>query len=151
MPSLSPMPSCIPLITAIGTKRSTFPIRLLTPSKKTTAPTISPAAAISPGSKCSAIATAAIAFIGCTGIGKPNIIPVVMLNSPAKINTRAGSRPLTMTSAAVSGMKVPKSPRPPENSSNVKRIRRMLARQLRPNVGASSSTGVSRSEFDSTG
>src|SRR4030067_221918 len=89
--------------------------------RNTTPPMRMPAAAISPGVIPSAIATAAMAFIGCTGIGRRKRKTVTTCHSPAKKKTGAGERPHWAIYPRVSGRNVPRSPREPEISSRVNR------------------------------
>src|SRR3990172_7351011 len=115
--SLSPMPSWIPRTTGLGVRERSRPAPGKIPMRKTIPPMRMPAAAISPGVIPSAIATAAMAFIGCTGKRKP----VTTFHSPAKKKTGAGDRPHWAMYPRVSGRNVPRSPREPEISSRVNR------------------------------
>lgn len=82
------------------------------PTKRTTATKI-PAAAIDPGEKDCAIATAAIAFIGWTGSRMPKKMPVKMLKRPEKIRVLAREMVWFAARASAMGRNVPKSPREP--------------------------------------
>jgi hypothetical protein len=64
-----------------------------------------------------AIATAAIAFIGCTGNGIPNAIPVTIFAAPVNSNVAGREIDLDMTRAVRMGSRVPRSPSDPENSA----------------------------------
>jgi hypothetical protein len=67
------------------------------------------------------MATAAIAFIGCTAIGMEKTNPVMMLNKPAKNSAEAKSNPFVMLIPTRSGRNVPRSPSDPEISCLLKR------------------------------
>ncbi len=56
-------------------------------------------------------------FIGCTGSGMPNTIPVKMFHSPE--STRLAEREIDpwTASAIINGRRVPKSPKDPEISA----------------------------------
>lgn len=82
------------------------------PTKRTAA-TNSPAAAIDPGEKDRAIATAAMAFIGWTGSGMPKKTPVKMLNRPENMRVLARDIVPFEARASAMGRKVPRSPREP--------------------------------------
>ena len=88
--SLSPTPSCSPATTLRGTARFTKSTSLVSPKKRTTALTNMPAAVTScsvigglleddDAEAADATATAAIVFIGCTGMGTPKAKPEMIL------------------------------------------------------------------------
>ena len=79
-------------------------------------PTKAPAAAIVPLLKDRAIATAAIAFIGCTGRGIPKKRPVKMLKMPENMSVLDKETVSLMAKAIAIGRKVPRSPSEPEIS-----------------------------------
>ena len=66
-----PSPSCRPADTDCGITRASQPIVPVSARSSRTAPSITPAAAISPGPAWPVTSTAEIAFIGCTAIGSP--------------------------------------------------------------------------------
>ena len=72
------------------------------------------------------MATAAMAFIGWTGKGTPNAMPVAIFAMPE--NTRVVEREMdpVRVSAMSRGSRVPKSPRDPDNSA--KGLLRMVLR-----------------------
>jgi hypothetical protein len=80
--------------------------------------TTTPAAAVSSNVNFLATATAAIAFIGCTGSGIPNATPVSTLAAPVKRSVAGNEIDLVMTRAVMSGRSVPRSPRDPESSAS---------------------------------
>jgi len=85
MIKLNPAPTWIPLTTGIGivlVNHWSRPVMLKTRMQHATK---IPAAAVCPAVRDFSIATAAIAFIGCTGSGMPKTMPVRMLNMPVKI------------------------------------------------------------------
>jgi hypothetical protein len=88
---------------------------LNTPTK---AATTRPAAAFSSMVNCRAIATAAIAFIGCTGRGIPNARPVRIFAAPVNSNVEGKDIEFVKTNAVISGNRVPRSPSEPESSAN---------------------------------
>ncbi len=57
-------------------------------------------------------------FIGCTGSGIPNKIPVRMFQRPEKTRVLERSIERLMARAIMMGSKVPRSPSAPEISSN---------------------------------
>mmetsp|Transcript_105 Transcript_105/g.363 ORF Transcript_105/g.363 Transcript_105/m.363 type:complete len:430 (-) Transcript_105:180-1469(-) len=67
--SETPRPSCMPRTIVRGVWRAMTPMRPLTPSANTMAPVRMPAASASSRETPSAIAMAAMDFIGCTGMG----------------------------------------------------------------------------------
>jgi hypothetical protein len=67
--SLRPTPSWMPRTNGLGIQRSIAPIVPVSPSVKRMAPMTIPDAINSPLARPSVIATAAIAFMGCTGMG----------------------------------------------------------------------------------
>ena len=116
-----PTPSCIPRITGPGMSLLTKPIRPLMPRNSTHDDTNIPAAMISgtfnPG--FSARATAAIVFIGCTGIGTSNKKPLNTLYTPVKSKVVPRSNPTTLVSPINRGKNVPRSPNDPDISFHV--------------------------------
>lgn len=78
---LSPRPSCMPRMTGMGMRRATTPMRPVAPKNRMQEDTKMPAAMICGMSRApvSASATAAMVFIGCTGMGMSNNRPVMML------------------------------------------------------------------------
>lgn len=57
------------------------------------------------------------AFMGCTGRGMPNTMPVTMLKRPEKIRVAGRSIEPCSARAIMSGRSVPRSPRAPEISA----------------------------------
>jgi hypothetical protein len=113
-----PAPTWMPFTTGIGVTRFAQlinPVTLNTPTKPATT---SPAAAFSSSVNFLAIATAAIAFMGCTGSGIPNATPVKMLAAPVNSSVDGNDIEFVSTSAVMSGSNVPKSPREPESSAS---------------------------------
>ena len=78
------MPTWIPLITGMGILSVNQCISPVMLKKPMAAATKMPALAISARLKFWARATAAIAFMGCTGRGVPKARPVMMLARPLK-------------------------------------------------------------------
>ena len=76
-----------------------------------------PAAAFSSIVNFLAMATAAIAFIGCTGKGLPNENPVSIFAAPVKRSVAGSEIDLVITRAVMSGSRVPKSPSDPDSSA----------------------------------
>ena len=74
----------MPLTIVMGITRVNHFTRPVKLRKPTAAATKRPADINSSGRKDLAMATAAMAFIGCTGSGIPNIRPVKMLAMPLK-------------------------------------------------------------------
>ena len=64
----------------------------------------------------SEIATAAIAFIGCTGMGIVKMSPVNRLKAPAQKSIAEKESPVINANPRIMGRKVPRSPREPESS-----------------------------------
>mmetsp|Transcript_9451 Transcript_9451/g.29540 ORF Transcript_9451/g.29540 Transcript_9451/m.29540 type:complete len:217 (-) Transcript_9451:275-925(-) len=69
---LTPSPSCMPRIMDLGVRAAMAPMRPLTPSTSTMPPVSTPAASASSSVTSSAMAIAAMDFIGCTGMGMRN-------------------------------------------------------------------------------
>lgn len=113
-----PAPTCIPLTTGIGVTRFAHLISPVILKKPTTPATTRPAAAFSSSVNCPAIATAAIAFMGCTGKGSPNVIPVKILAAPVNNSVDGSEIEFDRTSAVISGRSVPKSPSDPDSSAS---------------------------------
>ena len=113
-----PAPTWMPFTTGIGVTRFAqlmSPVMLNNPTK---AATISPAAAFSSSVNFRAMATAAIAFMGCTGNGIPNTMPVSILAAPVKSKVDGNEIEFVMTKAVISGSRVPRSPSEPESSAS---------------------------------
>jgi hypothetical protein len=113
----SPAPTCMPLTTGTGVTllaHCIIPVTLMIP---TNAATTNPAAAFSSIVNFRAIATAAMAFMGCTGSGMPKATPVRMFVAP--VNRRVEGRDIEFvrTRAVISGRSVPRSPSEPESSA----------------------------------
>ena len=111
-----PVPSWMPLIMGVGmmwVKRWIRPVAL---RRVRQAATKSPADAVSARVKFWAMATAAIAFMGWTGRGRPKVRPVRMLARPE--NTRVLERKMLLVwvRAMRRGRRVPMSPKEPEIS-----------------------------------
>ncbi len=66
-----PRPSCRPVDTDCGMTRASQPMVPVRPRMSRVAPSMSPAAAISPGPTWPVTSRAEMAFIGCTAIGRP--------------------------------------------------------------------------------
>lgn len=112
-----PAPTWMPLTTGIGVMRLAHvikPVRLNNPTKPATT---RPAAAFSSSVNLRAIATAAMAFMGCTGKGIPNATPVRILAAPVNRRVEGREMELESTRAVISGKRVPKSPNEPESSA----------------------------------
>lgn len=112
-----PAPTWIPFTTGIGVTRFaqlSSPVTLNSPTKPATA---KPAAAFSSRVKLREIATAAMAFIGCTGSGRPNATPVKMLAAPVNSNVDGKDIEFMSTRAVMIGRSVPRSPSEPDNSA----------------------------------
>ena len=62
------------------------------------------------------MATAAIAFIGCTGNGMPKATPVRIFAVPVQSRVAGREIDLVMTRAVMSGRRVPRSPNDPDSS-----------------------------------
>jgi len=77
---------------------------------RTIADTVIPAALVSRIEKFLATATAAIAFIGWTGSGRPKNTPVAMFARPAKMRVLASEIERVSVSAIMRGSSVPRSP-----------------------------------------
>lgn len=114
---LSPAPTWMPLTTGTGTTLCNQCRRPVTLSSKTANETIKPAAAVSSLLKFWLIATAAMAFIGCTGRGTPKKAPVRMLARPEKTSVLARSIEPPMLRAIINGRRVPRSPKEPDSSA----------------------------------
>jgi hypothetical protein len=91
------------------------PVMLKIPTKPATT---SPAAAFSSSVNLRAIATAAMAFIGCTGSGMPNTTPVKIFAAPVNSSVDGKEIEFASTSAVISGSRVPRSPRDPDSSAS---------------------------------
>lgn len=112
-----PAPTCMPFTTGIGVTRFAQLINPVTLNNPTKAATINPAAAFSSSVNFRAIATAAIAFIGCTGSGMPNAMPVKAFAAPVNKSVEGREMELVTTRAVISGSRVPRSPSDPETSA----------------------------------
>ena len=111
-----PVPTCIPLTTGIGilsVNQCISPVILRNPIA---AATKMPALAISAWLKFCARATAAIAFMGCTGKGMPKARPVRMLASPLKTSVLEREMVWFCVRAMTMGRRVPMSPKEPDIS-----------------------------------
>ncbi len=104
-----------------------------------------PALAISAWLKFWASATAAMAFMGCTGKGMPKARPVSMLASPLKTSVLEREMARIWVRAMRMGRRVPRSPKAPDISVNGWRekvsrlyrwVSRMVVRQWEPNERA---------------
>ncbi|KAB5572614.1 hypothetical protein GE09DRAFT_1100253 [Coniochaeta sp. 2T2.1] len=75
------------------------------------------------------MASAAMAFIGCTGSGIPKTKPVRMLNSPEKMRVDDKEMESCWAREIIRGSRVPRSPRAPESSAQGwrRRVRRLWA------------------------
>lgn len=73
------------------------------------------------------MATAAMAFMGCTGNGTPNSTPVMMLARPEKTSVLAKSIEPPILRAIINGKRVPRSPSEPDSSARgaSRRVRRL--------------------------
>lgn len=113
-----PAPTWMPFTTGIGTTRENQDRRPVMLRSRTIVETVIPAAAVSWMLNCLLMATAAIAFIGCTGRGRPNMKPVAMFARP--VNTRVLGRDTewVRVRAMRRGRSVPRSPRDPESSES---------------------------------
>ena len=125
-----PSPSCIPRTTPNGVtalNRSMSPVH---PRTRTTSATNPPAATICGTSiGGSVIATAAMVFIGCSGIGTSNASAVARLYNPVNTKVVPTSRPHSAVRPTSKGMKVPRSPSEPPASRHVKSRRSSAARR----------------------
>lgn len=111
-----PAPSCMPFTTGVGMTCVNHRSSPETLKMSTTPDTKKPADTVSSIEYDCAMAIAAIAFIGWTGNGIPNMTPVKTFQSPEKTSVvEREIDPLT-ASAIMSGKSVPKSPRDPEIS-----------------------------------
>ena len=111
-----PVPTCMPLITGTGIRsvnQCISPVMLKNPIA---AATKMPALAISAWLKSCARATAAIAFIGCTGKGMPKARPVSMLAKPLKTSVLEREMAPIWVRAMRMGRRVPMSPKEPDIS-----------------------------------
>lgn len=114
----SPAPTCMPLTTGMGV---TLLAQLIRPTRlkmPTIVATTIPAAAFSSSVNFLAMATAAIAFMGWTGRGIPNVMPVKILAAPVKSRVDGSEIEFVSTRAVMSGRSVPRSPREPESSAS---------------------------------
>lgn len=116
MISERPAPTWIPLTTGMGITAENHRRIPVTLNMNMQAPTNSPAAAICGPENVFEIATAAMAFIGCTGSGIPKKRPVRMLNIPENIKVLGREIVLLTVKAMRMGKKVPRSPKAPEIS-----------------------------------
>jgi hypothetical protein len=62
------------------------------------------------------MATAATAFMGCTGIGMPNATPEYTFARPVKRSVEGNEMEPVRVRATIRGRRVPRSPREPESS-----------------------------------
>ena len=112
----SPVPTWMPLITGIGIRSVNQFISPVMLRKPMPAATKMPALAISALLKFCARATAAMAFMGCTGRGMPKARPVSMLARPLKTSVLEREMARVWVSAMRMGRSVPMSPKEPEIS-----------------------------------
>ena len=113
-----PAPTWIPFTTGIGVTRFAQlinPVMLNTPTRPATT---NPAAAFCSSVNCRAIATAAMAFIGCTGSGIPKARPVSTFAAPVKRRVEGSDIEFVRTRVVMSGSSVPRSPSEPDSSAN---------------------------------
>jgi hypothetical protein len=113
-----PAPIWMPFTTGIGVTRFAQLISPVALNNPTKAATTRPAAAFSSSVNLRAIATAAIAFMGCTGKGIPKATPVMILAAPVNSNVDGSDIEFVRTSAVMSGSSVPKSPKEPDSSAS---------------------------------
>lgn len=111
-----PVPTCIPLTTGMGILAVNQCISPVMLKKPIAAPTKIPALAISAWLKSCANATAAMAFIGCTGKGMPKARPVSILASPLKTSVLEREMARIWVRAMRIGRRVPMSPKAPDIS-----------------------------------
>lgn len=114
----SPAPTWMPLTTGMGVTRFAQLSRPVTLKKPTNTATTIPAAAFSLRENLRAMATAAMAFIGWTGRGRPKERPVRMLAAPVKSSVEGNDIEFDITSAVMSGSNVPRSPSEPDSSAS---------------------------------
>jgi len=131
-----PNPNWMPETTVRGTTRFTSSTRPVAPRIKTAPPTNSPAAAVSPALRPSAIAAAAMVFIGWTGIGRSHWYAPTMLKRPIQKSAAASLIAPTSAMASSNGRSVPRSPSMPEHSSHDHSARNASCRS-RTNAAAS--------------
>jgi hypothetical protein len=93
----------MPLTTGTGVTRFAQLIKPVTLNTPTKPATTSPAAAFSSSVNCLAIATAAMAFMGCTGRGSPNARPVKRFAAPVKRSVDGRDIEFERTKAVMSG------------------------------------------------
>jgi hypothetical protein len=113
-----PAPTWMPFTTGTGVilfAQLTNPVML---NKPTRLATTNPAAAVSSLENLRATATAAMAFIGCTGRGAPNVMPVTIFAAPVNRSVEGRDIEFVRTKAVMSGSKVPRSPREPDSSAS---------------------------------
>lgn len=111
-----PAPTWIPLTTGVGMTCVNHRKRPLILNRRTMEEVVKPAEMVSSIVNLRAIATAAIAFMGCTGSGMPKATPVKMFQSPEKTSVVESDIELLIAKAIMSGRSVPKSPNDPEIS-----------------------------------
>jgi hypothetical protein len=109
-------PTCMPLTTGIGMILVNHCRSPVTLKKSTAMLTKRPADAVSALVRLRDIATAAMAFIGCTGRGMANTRPVMMLKHPVKMRVVESEIDSVMERAMRRGRRVPRSPREPDIS-----------------------------------
>ncbi len=130
-----PVPTWMPLTTGMGIRcvnQWISPVMLRNPMA---AATKMPALAISAWLKFWARATAAMAFMGCTGKGMPKARPVSMLASPLKTSVLEREMARIWVRAMRMGRRVPRSPKAPDISVNgwrekVSRLYRWVSRMV---------------------
>ena len=110
------MPTWIPLITGMGILEVNHCISPVMLRKPMDAATKMPALAVSARLKFWARATAAIAFMGCTGRGMPKTRPVSMLARPLKTRVLDREMLRVWVRAMRMGRRVPMSPKEPDIS-----------------------------------
>ena len=111
----------MPCTTARGTTRLNVSIKPVAPRKNTVAETNAPAATIwDTVTASSESATAAMVFMGCTGIGTSKQIAVTRLYTPVTMSVVPTSRPDSTVKPTSKGRNVPRSPRDPEASRHDK-------------------------------
>ena len=120
--------TCRPLTTSFGTTALTTSIAFVTASAIIIPPTSTPDADTSSLFMFWARATAAMLFMGWTGMGTSHARPARKLDRPAK--NRAGGKEMASmrARAIVNGMKVPRSPKEPLISDNVRRLGKEIRR-----------------------
>mmetsp|Transcript_4178 Transcript_4178/g.10880 ORF Transcript_4178/g.10880 Transcript_4178/m.10880 type:complete len:254 (+) Transcript_4178:749-1510(+) len=114
--SASPRPACTPRTMAAGHALAAHFSSPVAASMPTIVATIAPAAATSARFKPCAIATAAMAFIGCTASGLPMTRPETTECTPVTKSVTVGLMAAVMAIPIKSGMNVPRSPSAPAAS-----------------------------------